>query len=187
MSVHLNSRQLSFCVAGLMAFSFFIFIAGYFLGQKKVLEQFSHKLEQDSLADKFSSSMYTLYDIKQDDSLELSEGEETEICDGQEEAEVAPSPKVVAQQDVVQEPSKQYYAELVGFGSLSAAQTFAQRLEKKGIMVAVKKRMSKTARGKQIAWYQVVTNTYDSHQNLMSLVDLIKRDERIRDVRIVTC
>ncbi len=46
----LNNRQLSLIIAGSIILCFFIFITGYFLGQKNVLERFSNKAEQDSLS-----------------------------------------------------------------------------------------------------------------------------------------
>ncbi|HSW73687.1 MAG TPA: hypothetical protein VLG71_00890, partial [Candidatus Limnocylindria bacterium] len=61
--VFIELRQRSWIVAGLITLAFLGFMAGYFLGQKKVLEQFSTKLEQDSLSDKISSSLCSIYDI----------------------------------------------------------------------------------------------------------------------------
>ncbi len=86
-----------------------------------------------------------------------------------------------------QQAKPSYLAELIGFGSLSSAQAFVDRLEKKGIKVSIKKRDSKSARGKLVSWYQVVTQPYDSHENLMRVVDVVKRDERLKGVHIITC
>jgi len=207
--VFVNHRQTSWVLAGTLLLCFFVFIAGYFLGQKKVIERFTNKAEQDSLADKITSSIYSMYDTKAEveslDSVEGNESPESEepltVADGgtQEALETHAQPDVKkiepsqstskAALNEIQNsaPQKQYYAELVGFGSLRAAQEFAERLQAKGISVIVKKRESRTAKGKKIAWYQAITHQFKERSELMALVDRLKQEERLKGVHIVTC
>ena len=76
---------------------------------------------------------------------------------------------------------------LNGFGTLKAADRFVNRLQKKGIPVEVKKRISKTVRGKIIAWYQVVTKEYTDKSVLEKLVATLKKDEKLKDPSIIIC
>jgi hypothetical protein len=204
----LNNRQLSMVIAAFLLLCFCLFIAGYFWGQKSVLERFSNKAEQDSLADKISSSMYTLYDSKADSSLDVAESNDDtdESGDGTDQSDEQADdvstqetePDAVLQQSETKESVahearaqseqkvKKYYAELIGFGSLHAAEQFVDRLAKKNISVHIKERMSKTAKGKNISWFQIVTNAAPADE-LEELVQRLKKDERLKGVRIVSC
>lgn len=90
-----------------------------------------------------------------------------------------------AGQDEVQ--SAQYFAQLVGFGTARAAQQFAHRLSLKEIPVIVRKRQSRTARGRFISWYQVVTEKFDDRTELEAIIEKIEGEEKLNDVRIITC
>jgi hypothetical protein len=205
----LNNRQLSWLAAGLIALVFFVFIGGYFLGQKKALERFSSQIDQDSLSDKIATSLYSMYDTTdEDESAEASdaldasdsgEGEEaatpeTPVEEQKEQpvVKVAQTSEPVApskplENKVEKTTTKKCYAELVGFGAEKTAQGFVTRLRKKGITVVSKKHESKTAKGKRVAWYQIVTPNYESYDKLVDVVAKIKREEHLKGVRMVTC
>ncbi len=82
---------------------------------------------------------------------------------------------------------KKYYAQLIGFGTQQAAQRFVKKLAKKQIPVEIVKHCSRTAQGKTINWYQVVTMPYEDKQQLLNLVDSVQKTEKIQDARIVAC
>ncbi len=86
-----------------------------------------------------------------------------------------------------EEQNAQYFAQLVGFGTARAAQQFAHRLSLKEIPVIVRKRQSRTARGRFISWYQVVTEKFDNRNELEAIIEKIKGEEKLNDVNIVTC
>lgn len=77
------------------------------------------------------------------------------------------------------------YAELVGFGTKSAAQAFYNRLKKEGISVILKKRTSKNSRGRIMCWYQAVTEKFDNKRDLIAFVDIIKDKENLKGVKII--
>jgi hypothetical protein len=79
------------------------------------------------------------------------------------------------------------YAQLIGFGTKQAAQAFVTRLKKHHVSVILKTMISKTAAGKQRTWYQAITPTYESTEELQAEVTKIKRLEHIRgsDIKIV--
>lgn len=210
----ITNRHASWAVSLAIIWSFFVFISGYFLGQRAVLEQFATRLEQDSLSDKIYSSLCTLYEVDNEaevnDTDAASEGEE-----GQTEGETiakadmgdqnegeTPSIQKPTQQVAVTEQKKdvekkhgeqsahgrtvkQYYAPLAGFGSAERAYAFADRCGKKNIKVAVKKKPSRSSKGRTHYWYQVVTHPYDDKQTLVAVIDTIKQAEHIRDIRIL--
>jgi hypothetical protein len=138
--------------------AFCIFIAGYVLGQKKALEEYS------STGKGIFSSAYVQVDGNKkllDDELSAS------LNHGN--------------------TPKQYYAQLIGFGTLRAADKFAERLQQKNFPVKVVEKHSKTAQGKKIIWYQVVTETFDKKDDLIVFTQKIEKEERLNDIRIVSC
>jgi hypothetical protein len=88
-------------------------------------------------------------------------------------------------EQVCEQASDQYYAELVGFGSKNAANAFCSRLKKRGITVNLKKRRSRTSRGRNVDWYQAVTEKFDNKSDLVAFVDIIKDRENLKGVKII--
>jgi hypothetical protein len=193
----LSRQHTSWVAASLLLIGFFVFIAGYFLGQQKAVEQFSMSVDQESLSDKIYSSLYSSPEESSEELQAQEEGDNTEsessdTAASDDEADTASSVQSeessASQESALQaESTTYYYAELAGFGSIKNAQAFARKLEKKGIMADVRTRYSKTARGRTIAWYQVITANHDSREKLQELVDRLKHEERLQDVRIVAC
>ena len=202
---------MSLLVSSVIVVCFFVFIAGYFLGKKKAVEKFYHKIKQDSFADHIYYSMCSMYD-KQGEQLGQGGGTEmrstnVELADvdattKKKAATVSEKPEIavvqhskkaagVADDDVLPEIEVeercQYYAELIGFGTERAARRFADKLLKNNVTVSVKRRRSKSARGRVITWYQVVTGRFDDKDDLIALVDDVSARERLKDVRIVSC
>ncbi len=190
--VFLSNRHASFVVSGTLFFSFVVFMGGYFLGQKNAINHFSNKVEQESFADQLYSSMCMMHENKDN---EINEGEENVVVQADQPG-VRQAVQVAAQDNISEvveealvknEPQKQYYAQLVGFGKKTTAQQFVQRLRKKQIDVIVNTRRSKTSKGKTVSWYQVVTQKFDNKDNLNELVETISEQEHLKGVRIVTC
>jgi len=210
--IFLSARHVSWAVSSVVLICFFVFIAGYFLGKKKAVEKFYSKIKQDSFSDHIYYSMCSMYDrpdeqqaeegvvAAQSDLSPLSDVKTDEL--GEQETLVAQAAAAV-QQDLEKKEIEskqvdtivaaqekdiaQYYAELIGFGTYRAAEKFANKLEKDNISVTVKKRRSKTAKGRVITWYQVITEKFNNRNDLIALVDDISAQERLKDVRIVSC
>ena len=68
----IQPRQLNWILSGLLLFGLTSFIAGYFWGQKKAVEYFIKRIEEDSFADRISYALYTMNDR---DSLEFEESD----------------------------------------------------------------------------------------------------------------
>lgn len=187
-SFTLTMRQLSLAVAGIIAFSFFIFISGYFLGQKRAAEDFAYRADQDSLADQIYSSMCVLYDPKEDEDSE--NGEEAEVSDMESAAETTessenkdePAPEIVAEPVVAQ---KQHRAILSGFPAslLENAKQMVSRLTKRGYPVEL---VEHTSTQKKISkkWYQVVTKPYSSKEELEKIKPQLAKIGQVKEQSI---
>ena len=154
------------------------FAAGYFWGVGSSVEQLSTQLDQEAFSDQISASLMPM------------QTEETEEDDEQGE----PLLDEIADQEVaIEEEGQQvsaehtYHAQLAGFGNKESAQRFAQKLIKKKIPVIVNAVHTKTNRGKSITWYQVVTESYSTKEELVALVEQLKETERLKDPQIVYC
>lgn len=200
--VFLNNRHMSWALSIILLLTFFVFMAGYFFGKKKVIDQLNHKIDQESLTDHVYSSMYKLYDnkVKPESSDNVEPGDEvieTELANDdqvlEQAVDVADHVKVIDQTSKsvpeiisVQNDGREYYAQLVGFSSERTAQQFVQKLAHRDITAHIKQRSSKTAKGRTVYWYQVITESFTNKTDLFTLVENIKRREKLHDVRIIT-
>lgn len=183
--LYLSARQTSAVFSGALLLSFLIFMAGFFLGQQKTVEEFSQKVDQESLADQIYSSLCTLYDIKPEEESDEQENAaeqstETELNTVSAEQLNHDSSPEHAQPE--QQKIKHYYAKLAGFGSQKAAYAFQERLAKKDISVEIKKIQSRTKKGRVITWYQAITPIFDDELVFLGVVERIKAYERIKDI-----
>jgi hypothetical protein len=149
-----------------LVIAFFIFIVGYFLGKKYSTEVFREDLEHQAFSDHIHHSLQVLYGANQktDDLTQESSDESLAHPD---------------------EPCFSYSAQLTSFHSPVSAKQFVDKLAKKGITVSVIKKTSVTQQGKTIRWYQIVTQDYATEHELVTLVDALKRSERLTNVPII--
>lgn len=159
--LYLTSRQVSWLAASTVVFAFCIFIAGYVLGQKKALEEYNLR-GKSSFFSSYMQSDEVINDMPEDQLSSSSSNIDGNV-------------------------SKQYYAQLIGFGTLRAADKFVDRLQQKNFPVKVVERHSKTAQGKKIIWYQVVTEVFDKKDDLIAFTRKIEKEERLNDIRIISC
>ncbi len=204
------TRQLSLLVAGTVLALFIMFTGAFFWGQKYAIASFTNKIEKESFGDQIYSSLCALCDsqgdIEEDDTGDTSEeGSSTEEVekDGSESGSNASdqqAEEVAQDQDTSESGAGQdehvelsnsanpeYYAQLAGFGTIRAAQHFASRLQKKEVSVIVKKRQSRSTRGRFVSWYQVVTEKFHDKGDLEALVKRLEYEEKLNDVRIIAC
>jgi SPOR domain len=163
-------------VAGVLFFMIASFITGYFWGVGSALEQISTQLDQEAFSDQISASLIP---------MQMSDDEREEQCqDDTADHDIDESP-VTEEQDQQMCAERTYYAQLAGFGNKQSAYRFAQKLIKKKIPVIVNPIHSRTMRGKSITWYQVVTESYSTKEELVALVEQLKETERLKDPQIV--
>lgn len=194
----LTKRQASMIMASMLLFCLFVFIVGFFLGKRVIIDDLSSQTTQKTLHDQIdylltTQSLTSSQDDYQeslevkssnDDLLSLLKEEETSP-DQIGIEEVSQIPAILVDNNVKKSEkhseNKKQYAQLIGFGTKKAAQSFVDRLKKHDITVIIKTIVSKTASGKQKIWYQAITQTYESSEKLKDQVDKIKRLEHIRD------
>ncbi len=165
--LYLTNRQVSWLTASIVLCSFFIFISGYFLGQRKAIEQFNEVVDKDVIADATYAELYTQHKPSEQAT---HAAQKTEPIDQLRQSEHG-----------------QHYAQLIGFGTSRAADRFVDRLQQKNMPVKVVERYSKTAQGKEIIWYQVVTERFNKKDDLIAFTQKLKKEERLNDIRIVSC
>lgn len=183
----LGKRQLGYALTVLAGLGFALFMIGYFIGQRTAAEQFAVKMAQESLSDRIHSSLYAIQGHAQQDSSaqEASSDQDPGVVATEADAvDTAITSSAVA----AQQPLKQrFYAQITGFGNEQTARAFVKRMKDKNIHVLVRPRHSKTARGKQITWYQIVSETLDSRETVDALVETMRRQEHINSIRVITC
>lgn len=172
-----------------------IFLSGYFLGKRVGFEKISQKMEHESLADQIYASLYSCYDsngadesdpvVEKQEELSHEEKKVSLLEEKSFESMDVPEERM-NDTDTVQVGAPLYFAQLIGYGSYRQAEAFASRWIKKGIMLEVVKRSSKSAKGNVRYWYQVITPEYQSKIELEQWVNRISHQEKLHDVHIVS-
>lgn len=181
------NRQLSGLVAGLLFLFFCFFMAGYFIGKKYIIEQFVQDMHTISLQDSVVLTKNN-YDIVTD-AIAVTHDEKNGPCEDSHDCVVQLSDVATISQDgaVSDKKEQKYYAQLIGFGTEKAAEQFVKRTSTYGFVTEVKKRVSKTVKGRVSYWYQVVTAPYANKNDLLCVVDTLVKKERLKDVCIQMC
>lgn len=192
--ISITKRQASMIMASMLLFCLFVFIVGFFLGKRIVVEDFSSQITQKALHDQIDFLLTT-------QSLKSSQGDQIDAIQTDDHAKENSLPEFIENEKIVElivdqnnndelpikksenneVEEKKQYAQLIGFGTKKAAQAFVARLRKHDIAIIVNTMVSKTAAGKQKVWYQAVTPVYNSSQLLKHQIEKIKRLEHIRD------
>ncbi len=180
-------KVVSLIVASLIILGLFIFLAGFFWGYRRASHDVQIDISKTSFADQISYAALQLEPdtakinsdniinqalvsvVQQDPLANIESNTESSLEDLNHN-----NPAVASG----------YYAELIGFGRLQAAQLFVDKLKAKGYQVSVRKRISKSGNGKTINWYQVITQTYPDKRALQKMIEVIKKTERLQGIKI---
>ncbi len=184
-SLTLTMRQLSLFFAGLLLFCFFVFIGGYFLGQKKATEEFTHQIDQESLADQIYSSMCIMNDTK-DEAEDVPENgtDEAEISESTEnKEEITTAPSTATD---MASSKKVYKATIAGFSAqhMEDGKKLVSRLTFHGYPCELVEKFSRTPKGKTVVWYQVMTKPYDSLDQLEKAKPFIAKVAYVKEKSI---
>jgi len=179
--VVLSERELSQVVVVLLLGALFIFLAGYFIGKKRMCEELSLG-DEVRFADKIQHALTNLANRTSEFSEEAPEAEEDDSAEEEHDENDVNVPE--KEPGKTKEIEGKAYAQLCGFSTESTAKAYAARLKKRGIASHVIERTSRTARGKKIIWYQVLTETMDRAE-LNQLVQSIKQRDKLASVTIV--
>jgi cell division protein FtsN len=177
----LDNKHINWIISGILFLLFAVFMGGYYGGKYKARQ------EQDGTVQ---------HTISVPEPLQLVELSNEPVGYDQSYAhafghEDVPAlvPDMVASAPEAQEKNDHtsYRAQLIGFGTQKAAQKFADRLSAQGIAVEIRTRHSKSSSGHNIAWYQVVTGPWTDRHALDTVVEQVKRQEKLHDVQIIPC
>ena len=166
----ITRRQASFLSAGLLILFTAFFIVGYIIGQRKALNEFNDRLQDESFSDRVRYSLNSSYGSSPMNEVDSSDSE-VELDPQSSEAQ--------------QKQNKIYSAQLFGCGTLKAAQAFVNRVKKLGINTFIKEKKSKSAKGKIVRWYQLVTKDYDNKEDLQKDLDKIQITEKLQQIKII--
>ena len=198
--ITISKRQASILIALFLLLALSVFIIGYFLGKKSMLDTLGGNFEQeieklDQSAVKISTEDDALdgvpdislvtkdfaFDDAQNDDFQDKKEEEKEIV-------VAVKSEIIKESKTpISETPVKVYAQLIGFGSKQSAATFQNRLKVNNVNVIIKTRSSRTAKGRKRLWYQAVTPVFSSFEELEKVVKKIQKLEFLRtnDINIV--
>lgn len=189
----LPNRQVGFVLVGLLLTFTLVFMAAYFLGKKQATIDSAQPIEQQLFDDQLDYQ-YAFADQEsvQEESTSLpiacSRLEDEQSAQSDQDLAMVPQELLTANDNKLTLNSKDcFYGELIGFGKEQSAQSFVKKLADKGITVLAKKRMSKTAKGKTMYWFQVVTELFTDRDQVVELVNKITKEERLKNTRIVVC
>ena len=174
----LTESQLTRVVVFLLAAAFLIFVAGYYIGKKRMCEELMLR-DELVFAGKVQSALTNLASR----SAEVDSESEVEEVAAEDEADIGASDEGGTGGEQRGKSSKAY-ARLCGFATESAARDYASRLGRRGVTVRVAERLSQTRHGRQVKWYQVVTDTME-RDRLDSLLEGIAKNDKLTDVTIV--
>jgi len=173
----LGAQHFGWVLASVILLNVGSFAIGYFWGKRTGAQEWSTAISRDAFADQIYNSLCLASvgeDVEKDEEVDNQDNETTAQAG---ESEVTP--------EMGLEMKTQHYAQLAGFSSLRNAEAFVVRLNKKHIPVLIKERVSRSAKGRSVKWYQVVTEPYEDQDALNSVVAILKKEEKLHDVRIV--
>lgn len=206
--IYISKKQASVTATVLVILGLLLFVGGYFWGKQSVIDGFTQKTSQESFNDQVDYLLtMQSFVAKNGGSMpeELLPAEKESkveellqnLPDAAEELNIAkPEIQPTSQASKVKpvEPvaviakSGKHFAMLAGFAKKASADQMVQRLKKRKIDVEIKVKSSKSASGKaRRAWYQVVTKSYSSVEDVQQIVDKILTFEKIKrtDIKIV--
>lgn len=131
-----HKKTVSRTIALLLIVGFFIFLMGFFWGKKQGAEDFGYKIEHENFSDQISFAISSLYDK----DVKYNAHDATTANN-----EVAVETIQIAENNNKETKKTYYVAHLFG-GKKKDVIDFAQRLNKKGMKVDVKERISTSAR-----------------------------------------
>lgn len=206
--IYITKKQASITAAILVILSLLLFVGGYFWGKQSVIDGFTQKTSQESFNDQVDY-LLTMQSFAAKNGGVMPEGFDSEkegkvedllksLPDALEERDLSKATKTEPSVEKESESAKSisskaikaytHYAALAGFSKKASAIQLAQRLKKHNVQVEIKTKTSKSSSGKsKRVWYQVITMSYESVQDVQQVVDKILMFEKIKrsDIKIV--
>jgi len=174
--IALSERELAQVTVIVVLGVFLVFLAGYFLGKRRMCEELAQG-DEVRFADKIHRAL-TNFANRAEESMADEEEEGGEVVEAATPGDEGKDGKAE------EKPEIQAYAQLCGFATEAAAKGYLDKLAKRGIKSRIIDKTSKSGRGRKVAWFQVVTETMN-RQELVDLVESIKKQDKLSKVTIV--
>lgn len=191
--IYISKKQASIATAVITCICLFMFVLGYFWGKQSIINDFSQRVAQESESDQadYLLTMQSFAELDKSKSQRDTHSEQKDkepsavkedgIDDHKPEQEVALHVNKKPVQAAAQREKYPHYATLASFGTSNAAASFVARLKKHNISVDVKTRRSKSSSGKITkTWYQVLTKSYKTKDEVQKIVDKIQKVEKLK-------
>ena len=189
--IYISKKQASIATAVITCVCLFMFVLGYFWGKQSIINDFSQRVAQESENDQadYLLTMQSFSELDKSKNQRDSHSEQSDketikedgIDDHKSDKEVVLQEGKKPTQAVAQREKYPHYATLASFGTSNAAASFVARLKKHNISVDVKTRRSKSSSGKITkTWYQVLTKSYKTKDEVQKIVDKIQKVEKLK-------
>ena len=199
----ISQKELSQIVGILFFIGLLIFISGYFLGKKKILQEMADQHNNECFANKMYNSIVALSEDFESEpesssieniTIQKNNNQNNYKDNSDPNIQVKTIPKEEEKSQLVIEKTntnkagsekKIAYAQLCGFGTKKGADRYQQKLIDRAIEVTyVVEKTGTSKKGLTKKWYQVVTAPMD-HAALIDLVEEIKKYDTLTDINIV--
>lgn len=147
-------REASWLVAAFILLCFLSFLAGYFMGQRKVVRAFVQQTSEEAL-------------------LEQAQPEEVSAESNEEKSEEEPATE-----------KEKYYAPIAVNDNYGRALNLVERAHKEGVELRIKKSSRKLKNGKRKITYQIVTGPYTDKEELAHDLEILKRVPQFKRISI---
>lgn len=183
----ISRKMVSVTLAVCILMNAFFFIAGFFWGYRHATADVQIGLNKVSFTDQINYTASQQFDNNGMAVDQINPDAEnvitTPVVDELKSEAASEVTEVIVTEK--EEPATQkYYAELIGFGHLKTAQAFVDKMQKKGYPIVIRKRMGKNGNDKNVNWYQAITENFEDRAKLIKLIEVIKKTEHLRDIKI---
>lgn len=176
-------RKASACLSAIIIIIFMSFVAGYIWGKRNAIELNSQNMTHETFADEVSTSLFMHNNIGA--SEENSVENNNQAIDDYHSITVENEKVILNPKDT--DDKTFYFAPLIGYGTLKAAELFVDRWKKKGIDLFVLERKSFDAKKKKtITWYQVITEKSSDKEKIESIITTVTSKEKLGKVSLQT-
>lgn len=180
----ISKRAASITLAVLILIGVFCFIAGFFWGYRHASSDLQSNLNKVSFSDQINYSTNQPLVKADNENIVIADNEPQELTADATVVNVEVLSTANELDQLTNAAGQKYYAELIGFGHLRPAQVFVDKMQRKGYPIIIKNRISKNGKGKTVNWYQAITENFEDRAKLVNLIEIIKKNERLKDIKI---
>jgi len=165
----LYKREASWLIVAALFLILLSFLAGYFIGQRKVVRSFVQQTSEQALLEQFQP--------------EPMQPEQTQESKGQDEQQLEQAAKTEVT-SIKTESIDKYVAPVAVNDKYDRAVRLVDLAHKQGIELRIKKSSRKLKSGKRKITYQIVTAPYDNQEALKHDLEVLKSLPQFKEISI---